>query len=149
MTSAVPTRAHGERGDTLVEVLMAVAILGIAFTGILAGLATAARLSGTHRGLANADVVLVSAADAVKATGYVACPGNPTSAYLTAAQGVTKPANWLNSAIAIPVPIQYWNNGAFQSTCPATDQALQLITIKVTAPNGAAEQVDVVKRAPT
>jgi len=38
-----------ERGDTLVEVMIAVVILGVAFVGLLFGLGSAAKNSAIHR----------------------------------------------------------------------------------------------------
>src|ERR1700684_1288401 len=44
-----------ERGDTLMEVLIALTILGIAGVALLAGFATAITSSGEHRSLASLD----------------------------------------------------------------------------------------------
>jgi len=128
--------------------MITIAILGIAFAGILAGFATAIRMSSIHRGQANAGVVLVSAADSVKSQTYVSCnPGPVTTSSYTPTSGVTLPSGWVASNVTI-VSVQKWNGTAFQASCPATDQGLQLITIKATSPdNGSSsEQVDVVKR---
>lgn len=142
--SAARARFESERGDTLVEVMITIVIAGIAFVSLLTGLATAIRLSGTHRGQANANVVLVSAADSVKSQTYVGCPAVTTSSY-NPTQGVTLPSGWSSSNVTI-LSVKGWNGTAFVA-CPATDQKLQLVTIKATTPNGeSAEQVDVVKR---
>ena len=90
MTRRSSRRAEGERGETLVEVLIALGILGIAFVAILAGMATSINLSGRQRGQANADVVLVSAAESVKSQQYVAC----ATASTYPASGVTLPSGW-------------------------------------------------------
>jgi Tfp pilus assembly protein PilV len=140
-------RLHGEGGDTLVEVLMAVVVVGIAFVGILMGLGTSIRLSGTHRGQSSADVVLVSAADSVKSQTYVPCPGVTTSSY-NPTSGVTLPSGWSASNVTITA-VKGWNGSTF-GTCPATDQDLQLITIRAMSPDNQAsvETIDVVKRDP-
>jgi prepilin-type N-terminal cleavage/methylation domain-containing protein len=137
-------RARSERGDTLVEVLITISVVGIAFTGLLAGLATAINLSGVHRGQANADVVLVSAADSVKNQTYIACPivnlvsYNPT-------QGVNLPSGWSASDVAV-TSVKGWNGSAFVS-CPVVDGKLQLVTITATTPDSrSSESIDVVKR---
>ena len=141
-------RFQGESGDTLVEVLMAVVIMGIAFVGLLAGLGTAIRLSATHRGQSSADVVLVSAAESVKSQTYVPCPGLTTSSY-NPTLGVTLPSGWSASNVTI-TSVKGWNGSAF-GTFPATDLDLQLITIRATSPDNQAsvETVDVVKRDPS
>jgi type II secretory pathway pseudopilin PulG len=137
------SRLGRERGDTLVEVLITITIVGIAFTGILAGLATAINLSGRHRGQANADVVLVSAAESVKNQAYTQCAS--TSSY-SATSGVTLPSGWVASNLSI-TSVKKWNGSSFVTTCPATDQGLQLITISATTPdNKSTETIEVVKR---
>jgi Tfp pilus assembly protein PilE len=141
-------RVTSERGDTLVEILIAVAILGIAFAGILAGLATAISLSGRQRGQANADIVLVSSADSVKNQAYVSCPTVSVSSY-SATSGVTLPAGWAVSNLTITA-LKSWNGTAWSTTCPATDKNVQLVTITASAPDGkSSESVEVVKRRPS
>lgn len=49
------TSQSSERGDTLVEVLIALAVLGLAGLALLAGFATAISASGEHRILASLD----------------------------------------------------------------------------------------------
>jgi hypothetical protein len=141
-------RLTSERGDTLVEILIAVAILGIAFAGILAGLATAISLSGRQRGQASADIVLVSSADSVKNQAYVSCPTVSASSY-SATSGVTLPAGWAASNLTITA-FKSWNGTTWSATCPATDKNVQLVTITASAPDGkSSESVDVVKRRPS
>jgi len=138
-------RCRRERGETLVEVLITITIVGIAFTGILAGLATAINLSGRHRGQANADVVLVSAAESVKNQAYVPCPSVSTSSY-TPTQGVTLPSGWSASDVQV-TSVRKWGGAAYLSTCPGTDLGLQLVTITATTPDGkSTESVEIVKR---
>ena len=62
--------------------------------------------------------------------------------------GVGVPSGW---AVAVPGGgVLYWDATAlaFQSSCPATDGMLQKVTVRVTAPNGYVDKVDVVKRNP-
>lgn len=56
-----------ERGESLLEVVAAVTILGIAGVAMILGVGTASRLSGDDRHHAEALVVLSRAAEAVKA----------------------------------------------------------------------------------
>ena len=140
--------AHDERGDTLVEVLMTIVILAVAFVGILSGLATAIRLSGIHRGQANADVVLTSAAESVKNQTYIPCPAVILTSY-SPTSGVTLPTGWAASNVTV-TSVQKWNGTSFQASCPSTDQGLELVTITATTPDGkSSETVDVIKRVQT
>jgi type II secretory pathway pseudopilin PulG len=144
MTARKGGRLRGERGDTLVEILVAVTILGIAFVAILAGLATTIRLSGQQRGRTNADTVLVGAADSVKNQTYVSCPTASASSY-TPTSGVTLPSGW--SASNVTMTIKYRDTNTWSATCPSTDQNVQLLTITAAAPDGkSSESVEVVKR---
>jgi Tfp pilus assembly protein PilV len=146
MTLRRRSAADRERGESLIEVLLAVTVLGIAFVGILAGLATAINLSARHRGQANADVVLVSAAESVKNQAYVPCPNVSTSSY-NPTQGVTLPNGWAASDLQV-TEVKKWNGSSFVTSCPATDNSLQLITIRAATPDGkSSESIDVVKRS--
>jgi len=136
----------GERGDTLVEVMMTVAIVGIAFTGILAGLATAINLSGMDRSDANLRTVLVSATESVKQQTYVPCPGANNNSY-NPTSGVTLPSGWSASNVVV-TQIYGWNGSAFTSCSGlSTDGKLQLIGIKAVSPDGRSKDgIEIVKR---
>jgi Tfp pilus assembly protein PilV len=138
----------GEAGTTLVEVLITVAILGIAVVSIVGGMGTSIIGADYHRKQAQAHTVLVSAADSVKsqsANPYQACA---TAAAYAPATGVTLPAGWTAAAVTVR-SVTYWNGSAFTASCPASDTKLQLVTIQVATPDSrATESVSVVKRNP-
>jgi type II secretory pathway pseudopilin PulG len=131
-------RCRGEAGETLVELLITVSILGIAVVALLFGLATAVRLSGSHRTQANAEVIAAGGAESVKKQPYQDCP----SSY-TATDDVNVPSGWSLSVTSI----KNWNGTAFVTGCPSPNQKLQLVTVRAASPNNqSVETIDVVKR---
>lgn len=67
--SATP-RMQGEAGATLVELLVTIAILGIAFTALLGGTFTMVTASDRHRKAATAETVLATFAEALKTVAF-------------------------------------------------------------------------------
>jgi type II secretory pathway pseudopilin PulG len=137
----------GDRGESLLELLVAVAILGTAVVAVLGGLATGIRMSGLHREQATAGVAVRAYAEAIQnsiaSNGYVSCAGE--SAYAAPA-GYTAPTGYTASVVA--QSMRYWSGTAWQTTC-TTDQGLQQLTIQVASPQqGAAERLVVTVRRP-
>ena len=97
--------ARRDAGETLLEVVIAIAIMGIAFVALLGGMLTASSMSGLHRRQADAQVQLVSALEQVKAALYVPCAGNSSYPRPT---GVTSET------------VEYWNGIDFGPTCYET-----------------------------
>jgi len=149
MTGLVRRPVRDEAGTTLVEVLVATAILGIGVLAVVGGMATSIIGTDHHRKQAQAHTVLVSAADVVKsqaANPYQACATTGTYA---PGSGVTLPAGWSGASISVR-SITYWNGSTFAASCPALDSKLQLIEVQVATPDGrATESVAVVKRNPS
>jgi hypothetical protein len=150
-------RTPRDEGTSLVEVLVAVVILGIAVPALLSALATAALTSGVHRGQADAHIVLVSAAESLRDDAR-----NPFSCTLTtynSLAGVTLPAGWSAGNVrlelaAVPPSIDapqsgYWSDGAFKTAACGAITDLQRLTLTATSPDGRAdEQLTVFKRRP-
>ncbi|MCA1710636.1 MAG: type II secretion system GspH family protein [Actinobacteria bacterium] len=146
--------AKNETGETLVEVLLAVAILGIAVVVLLSGLGTAIASSSLHRDFSNSQLEVRSFAEAVKKAAYVPCtagvafvPGTtvPPAAY-SSPPGYTASSSYPASVDKV----QYWTGSAFAGTCPAGgDLGVQLVTVTTQGSNGRGSQtLAVAKRKP-
>jgi prepilin-type N-terminal cleavage/methylation domain-containing protein len=131
------TPRRGEQGFSLVESVIAVAVLGIIVSAMVGGMATTISMSGLHRQEASTNAVMVSAAEVVKHLPYQDCPATGYSAAAVPLPG----AGW-----SITLVVQYWNPGLvplFRPTCPDSDDGtgysfpIQLVTILVTAPGTA------------
>jgi type II secretory pathway pseudopilin PulG len=142
-------RTGNEVGASLVEVLIAVMIVSIAFAAILGGFFTAVVGSSVHRRGATGEADLRRASEFVKAKPYAACPDS--SDY---GDGLS-----LSESTA-SVTVLFWDgegltDSDFASACPdGGDEGLQKVTItivpsgSVSGPEEITEQIDVIKRGP-
>jgi prepilin-type N-terminal cleavage/methylation domain-containing protein len=146
--SARPGGCESERGDTLIEVLVAVAILGIAGAAIMGGFASSIVLSAVHRKLAttasdssNFGELLNKGIDD-KTIAYRACP---SAAAYPSPPGFSASANNTVSVTAV----DYWNGTSF-GACPAGgDQGVQRVSVSVTnTDTRAVSHVQVIVRKP-
>ncbi|MFE2327120.1 prepilin-type N-terminal cleavage/methylation domain-containing protein [Streptomyces sp. NPDC059385] len=114
-----PRRPRGEEGETLIEVLVAVVLMGVAFVAILGGMGTAIISSVTQQKVTGADSVVRSAAEKVLSAPYVSCaPGYGTP---------EPPAGY-----TVTVEVEYWDGvGAFGPSCPTADTGVQKVTLTV------------------
>jgi prepilin-type N-terminal cleavage/methylation domain-containing protein len=146
-------RAKGDGGFTLVELLVAIAILGVCFVSLLGALGMSIIGSDIHKQQSQVESVIDSAAEKVKdpSVAHVACATASQGTYVAAAQGAAaSQPGWAASTVQI-IDVQYWDGTGFGTTC--YDDAvhknlnLQLITLKVTNPGTRADQtISVVKR---
>jgi prepilin-type N-terminal cleavage/methylation domain-containing protein len=142
-------RLRRDDGVTLVEILVAVSILGIALVTLMGGLWTAIVSSDQHRKEASAGVALRTYAEAVQNASYTGCA--TTSTYAPAAVGFTTPGGYTASVTTA----EYWhpsgtdpNTGTFDTTC-STDQGLERLTLSVASSDSrATETIQVLKRKP-
>jgi prepilin-type N-terminal cleavage/methylation domain-containing protein len=140
-------RRAEERGETLVELLLAVAIMGIAAVALMAGLTTSVLVSDSHRKQATAGTAVRDYAEALQtyvANGnYVDNCASP-SGYALGSFAV--PAGYQHSVVA--GSMKYWNGTAWQASC-GSDKGLQQLTIQVTSGDSrATERMVVVLRKP-
>ena len=134
---------RSESGDTLIEVLISVVVLGLASVAIMLAFATSISGSAEHRTLATFDTVLRTASEQAvsqlqqqTSSEFGTCPGTYSVNFSLGATGYT----------AAITQVQYWNGSSFGSTCVVN--APQLITITVTGPTGTQYSVSVVVDGP-
>ena len=95
-------RRSGDAGDTLVELLVAITVIGIAAAGLLGGLAAAIGGSGSHRSLTSLDAVVRSFAETTRNSltaqdGYVQC----ASSYSNITSGPFPGSGPANTAVTV------------------------------------------------
>jgi type II secretory pathway pseudopilin PulG len=123
-----------DAGESLVELLVTVVILGIATAGIAGALFATGRASNAHRQMALAQNALRVWAEQLGAGIY-----NDCAAPDSFADPDPDPALPTDFTAAVAT-VQYWSGTAFVSTC-GTDTGVQKVTLTVTAPNGLARAV--------
>lgn len=152
-----------EAGDTLVELMITVAILGLAMVAILGAIWTTLRVADFNSKTSSADSVLRTYAETMK-------QGDETDTYhyvpCTVAGGqVTyappyEPAAPYEHYDATVAQVRYLtgytagNEPIWADTCPAADLGLQELTLRVTGPDNdntvkSTESVTIVKRNAT
>ncbi|MDQ1617148.1 MAG: hypothetical protein QOJ60_3087 [Actinomycetota bacterium] len=137
MTSA-PARDVAD-GFSLVETILAIAMLGIGVLSVVGGMMTSIRVGDLDRRQADGQTAVRAYAEAVAGDTYTAC----ASSY--PASGFTTPTGWTSS-----MTVTYWSasSSTFGSTC-GTDSGLQRVTLSLSATDGQdSESLRVGKRAP-
>ena len=146
------SRRRDDRGETLIELVVAVVILSTAVIALMGGLATGIRVSDIHRKQANAGSYVRAFAEAVESkvaessTGYTACTGATTPAALYEAT-FANPAGYERHVTGVA----YWNSATSTFVpCPAAgDTGVQRVSLQVRSADGrASETLDVVIRKP-
>lgn len=133
-----------ERGESLLELLMAVSIMGIALVAIVGGLVASILMTDIHRKQATAGMYVRDYAEAIAnevaaPEGYQNCAAASTyGSGFTATDGFTPSV----------VSVQYWDGSTWQPEC-ATDSGLQQLTLQVRSQDSrATERVVIVVRKP-
>jgi prepilin-type N-terminal cleavage/methylation domain-containing protein len=148
-----------DEGLTLVELIVTVAILGIAFLAIVGGMTTSILASDIHRKESTAETVLRSYAEFLKKQPWPspACPAAYPTAFPTPGfdppagytPTVTEVEYWVSQPAPSPSPTisGHWDADPPGGTCAATDSGLQRLTLEVSSSDGrAAETVQMIKR---
>ena len=120
-----------QRGTTLVEIVIALVILGGLVSTLLAALATASQGSKAHRDLVTADAVLRDYAEAAKSAVKASCAGaGGTGSY----------------TVSYTPPSGFTVNSLGTLSCPAVTSVSQL-DLSVTLPNGVVRHLSIVVRS--
>ena len=120
-----------ERGDTLMEVLIALTILGIAGVALLAGFATAITSSGEHRSLASLDSSTRLAANTAIADLQTQAQNAATNPF-DCNNSFTPTFPTLTGAFTVTATPSYWNGTTFQ-TSPCVSYAPQQYRLVVSS----------------
>ena len=134
-----------DRGESLIELLIALSIMGTAVVALAAGLVTSVTVSDIHRKQATAQQYVRGYAEAIENTvaggGYVGCA---TTASYASPNGFSVPTGYTKSVAAV----KYWTGSAWSTSC-GTDSGLQQVTTVVSSVDGrASERLVVVVRKP-
>jgi len=162
-TVAAPRRLR-DRGNTLPELLVAIVLMGFAFSAVIAGLQVVIKSSSTSDDQAKVEAVLTSAADRLSSWSYLPCPGVNGEEYLPIVEAARAAVDWNDAAVEI-TDVKFWDPSLGQagadnpvdadggwvdentlstdvdSTCNedigfTTSRTLQKVTIRVTSPDG-------------
>lgn len=144
-------RAEGrsDEGVTLVEVLVALAILSVAGVAILAGLQMSVMASDIHRKQSTGGATVRSYAEAIEK--YLRTDGNyvrcaPAGTYAPAAVGYALPSGYTASQSAAE-PLDGNGSVITIGTCPTRDQGVQRLRLTVSSADGrATERLTIVVR---
>jgi prepilin-type N-terminal cleavage/methylation domain-containing protein len=151
-------RVDRDSGYTLVEMLIAIMLMGTIVLSIMGGMWAVVRASAQNDERAKVGAVLGAAGDGISNYRYIACP-EIGSGYEEFGQKAAASVGWPLSTVAI-IEYQYWNpdtgtwdaNNSIQGTdCNpnvglTTSKTLQKLTIRATSPGGGySATIDIVK----
>ena len=117
-TNGTMMRAGRDAGETLIEIVVTIVIVGLTITALLSSLATVGNASNAQRRSVQTDVVMRNYAEATKAATQTCVVGGTDT--------VVYPA---------PLPTGVTISGA-GTTCPTQVTVPQLLTLTVTGPFG-------------
>jgi prepilin-type N-terminal cleavage/methylation domain-containing protein len=136
---------RADRGDTLIEVLISIVLLGTAVAATLSGLGATVNATAIERDRATAQMWLQSAVEALQDSSTLDCNEagrtEPTlrANYVDVLRAtVPPPPGWDATQLHIASPIRFWNpRMQFQDVCyDDYGFQLQLVELEVSSPDG-------------
>ena len=149
LRAASLARGRAQHGVTMIEVLVAVALLSGVFMALVAGMLTTAKVSGAVTRSTTTSAALNGVTERIKSMTYIPCDGHgaPTPADLTATYTGWSDRYVPRGVTVEVVSVNYWNATSFGASC-VIDGGAQLLGVRVSAPGGAAATAQVVVRDP-
>jgi type II secretory pathway pseudopilin PulG len=141
--------AIDERGESLLELLIAVVIMGLAVVAIMAGITTSVLMSDMHRKQATAGAAVHTYSEAIE--NYISGGGYTDCA--SASNGTGGPYG--TTAVNFAVPTGYsvtvsaamsWTGSSWVAC--TSDNGYQKVTVRVVGGSRATEKIDVILRKP-
>ena len=144
---------RSEAGETLLEVLIASALMGLVVVAIVGGIATVLLSSHVHREQADTNSALMSVVESIKsptAVPRVFCAATTEPTYVTAARNAAATVGYPASAVTVTgisyenvvpdavtgKPTVTWDSTTCHENAATKTATLQLITIKLAASDG-------------
>jgi len=148
---------HSEAGFSLIEIMLAVAIMGITFVALLTGMATAAQSAGLHRTQAVAELEVRRYAEIVESGGWSVTASSGTYSVTAVAVPTSQAQTAPYSLTADPASVKCVNRSSLAERVPSSgspcDAAteIQKLTLTVHSPGASPsaqrvrESVEIVK----
>jgi Tfp pilus assembly protein PilV len=144
-----------DRGESLIEILLSITILGIAVIAIVAAMGTSILASDLRSKQARSETFLRNWVESIATpdTPYVECATPGAAGYSAANLGASVPAGYTATITAI----SYWNGsstspavfGAAPASCPTSDNGLQQLTLRISSNDGrTSRSTSILKRRP-
>jgi type II secretory pathway pseudopilin PulG len=128
-------RDRSEAGETLIEVLISLVVIGAIVAAFFAGIVTTSRATASQRDLVNADAVLRDYAEVAKQSVRASCTGANTGATVPLTSTPVVPSGLVLTPIDLKCP-------------PVTGAGVGPVHIEVTLTSGAVKTLDILVRTP-